>query len=264
MLRETLLKPTQASYIKPSGLLSLKPGDVLFCDFDGPFVDVSDRYYSTYQLGLADTQAAYQSRGIVLPINPLSKTQFWQLKQNRTADEAIARWSGLADEQIPFFLNRVQQIVNQPTLLHQDSLQAGLHRAVYLLRRYGIRLVVVTLRHSAQVMQILREAKLEQAISGIYGTSEVELAYANHSEHKTALLEQAIAAQKPLHRRACMVGDTEADLLAGQSLGVPTIALTCGIRSRSYLQAFNPTYLCPNLLAAVEQQLCPYGSLQSA
>ncbi|MFE4105620.1 HAD family hydrolase [Almyronema epifaneia] len=264
MPRETLLTTAQARYAKPLSSLSLAPGAVLFCDFDGPFVDVSQRYYSTYQLGLADTQAAYQAKGITLPICPLSKAQFWRLKQNRTADEVIAHWSGLENEQIPFFLERVQQIVNQPALLHQDSLQTGLHHAVHLLKHYGIRLVVVTLRHSAQVMQILHDAKLAQSISEVYGTSEAEMAYANRSEHKTALLEQAIAEQNTLPYQTCMIGDTEADLIAGQTLGVPTVALTCGIRSQSYLQAFNPTCLYPNLLSAVEQLLCPHETLQPA
>ena len=49
---------------------------------------------------------------------------------------------------------------------------------------------------------------------------------------------------------AWMIGDTEADVLAGQSLGVPTIALTCGIRSRSYLQQLEPTRIHTDLLSA--------------
>jgi hypothetical protein len=55
----------------------------VFCDFDGPIVDVSKRYYSTYQLGLADTQEFYQRQGITLPIQRLQKQQFWQMKQDR-------------------------------------------------------------------------------------------------------------------------------------------------------------------------------------
>jgi phosphoglycolate phosphatase-like HAD superfamily hydrolase len=49
---------------------------------------------------------------------------------------------------------------------------------------------------------------------------------------------------------AWMVGDTEADVLAGQQLGIPTIALTCGIRSRSYLQRLEPTRIHADLLSA--------------
>jgi phosphoglycolate phosphatase-like HAD superfamily hydrolase len=48
-----------------------------------------------------------------------------------------------------------------------------------------------------------------------------------------------------------MIGDTEADILAGQATGVPTIALTCGIRSRRYLQQFDPTLIHTDLLSAM-------------
>jgi phosphoglycolate phosphatase-like HAD superfamily hydrolase len=47
-----------------------------------------------------------------------------------------------------------------------------------------------------------------------------------------------------------MIGDTEADLLAGQALSIPTIALTCGIRSHFYLKQFKPTCIHSDLLAA--------------
>src|ERR687893_96470 len=79
----------------------------VFCDFDGPIVDVSNRYYTTYQLGLADTQGFYQAEGITLPIQMLSKQQFWQMKQDRVPDVELATRSGLQGEQIDFFVGRV-------------------------------------------------------------------------------------------------------------------------------------------------------------
>lgn len=82
---------------------SLRPGSTLFCDFDGPIVDVSDRYYSTYQLGLTNTQAIYQEKGVALPIRVLSKKRFWRMKQNCRANVRIAHWSGLKDEQVDIF-----------------------------------------------------------------------------------------------------------------------------------------------------------------
>ena len=55
-----------------------------------------------------------------------------------------------------------------------------------------------------------------------------------------------------------MIGDTEADILAGQQAGIPTLALTCGIRSDRYLRTFNPTYIHQDLVTAVQQLLgCP-------
>jgi phosphoglycolate phosphatase-like HAD superfamily hydrolase len=99
----------------------------------------------------------------------------------------------------------------------------------------------------------LRNYGLTRLFSGIYGSSDRDAAYQNQAELKTQLLEKAIAEQSLLAGRAIsawMVGDTEADLLAGQALSIPTIALTCGIRSHFYLKQFNPTCIHSDLLAA--------------
>lgn len=226
---------------------------IVFCDFDGPIIDVSNRYYTTYQLGLDETQAQYQARGITLPIQAMSKQQFWQMKQNRVPDVEIAMRSGLQGEQIDFFLGRVIEIVNQPHLLKQDRMQPGVSWALSMLHSQGFKLVLVTLRCQSQAAQILRNNGLTRLFSGIYGTIDRHAAYQNQADLKQQLLSKAIAEQslqalRPL--TAWMVGDTEADLLAGQALAIPTIALTCGIRSHCYLSQFQPTRIHTDLQAA--------------
>ncbi|WNZ23767.1 HAD family hydrolase [Leptolyngbya sp. NK1-12] len=220
----------------------------LFCDFDGPIVDVSERYYQTYQLGLAEIKSVYQRQGIAPRLNELTKERFWQMKQERTPDVEIAMRSGLRGHQIEQFLDRVKQIVNQPKLLHQDQIQPGVKWALALLHSQGVRLVLVTLRQQNQAAQILREHELESLFSQIWGTQDEDVAYLNQSEHKIRLLQTAMSHCAPT--AAWMVGDTEADILAGQASSIPTIALTCGIRSRTYLQKFQPTRIHADLLSA--------------
>lgn len=226
---------------------SLQP--TLFCDFDGPIVDVSDRYYCTYQLGLAEVKAHYQRQGLDLPLHCLDKSLFWQMKQERTPDPEIAMRSGLQAEQIDLFLERVKEIVNQPNLLHQDQIQPGVKWALALLHSQGVRLVLVTLRQQAQAVQMLQDNGLATLFSYIWGANDDHAAYLNQAEHKTRLLKQAVA-HNYQSAAAWMVGDTEADILAGQAMGLPTIALTCGIRSRAYLQKFQPTRIHADLLSA--------------
>lgn len=227
----------------------------LFCDFDGPIVDVSERYYTTYRMGLEALQADSQKQGTTLPIRYLSKAQFWAFKQNRLPDRQIALWSGLEGKQIDDFLAHVGQIVNQPSLLHQDQLQPGVRQALKLLRCHGIRVVLVTLRAPDQVFDVLEQHHLDWAFSGLYGMTQTEAAYANQSNHKVERLRDAIADQ---HRyghsiqSSWMIGDTEADIIAGQAAGLPTLALTCGIRSSGYLKTFCPTLLLPNLWVAAQ------------
>lgn len=248
----------------------------VFCDFDGPIVDVSDRYYSTYKLGLIEVQAAYQKPALpqkqatLLPLHILSKEQFWQMKQERTPDSEIALRSGLRGQQIELFLQRVSQIVNQADLLHQDHLQPGTRWALLQLHAQNIPLVLVTLRLQSQAVQLLRQFGIAHLFTQIHGANDDAAAYLNQAEHKTQLLSKAMTAaglssvelpSAGLSSRsrydcswptpsAWMIGDTEADILAGQALGMPTIALTCGIRSQAYLQRFMPTHVHPDLASA--------------
>jgi phosphoglycolate phosphatase len=236
--------------------MSATPGVTLFCDFDGPIVDVSDRYYATYRRGLEHIQGVWQAQGLPLPIRYLSKGQFWTFKQNRVPDRQIALWSGLEGDQIDDFLGHVAHIVNQPSLLHQDRLQPGVRQSLKLLRCHGVRVVLVTLRAPEQVIDFLQQHHLDWAFSGLYGMPQVEAAYANQANHKIQRLRDAIADQH-LHgystQASWMIGDTEADIMAGQAAGLPTAALTCGIRSSGYLKAFRPTLMVPDLWSAAQQ-----------
>jgi phosphoglycolate phosphatase len=255
--------------------LQTRQNITVFCDFDGPIVDVSDRYYNTYQLGLAEVQAAYRAQNIALPLHSLSKAQFWQMKQERTPDIEIAMRSGLQGKQIDLFLQRVSHIVNQPTLLHQDQLQTGVRWALALLHAQGVRLVLVTLRCQVQATQMLRSYGLEHLFSGIRGTQDDSAAYTNYAEHKTQLLAEMVAdqalqtphcsqARSEEFSSAWMIGDTEADILAGQAMGLPTIALTCGIRSQAYLQKFQPTCIHGDLLSAAQYLVSAVNTRQLA
>ncbi|MBD2092048.1 HAD family hydrolase [Microcoleus sp. FACHB-1515] len=241
---------------RPSQSTSACTTLTVFCDFDGPIVDVSDRYYTTYQFGLADVQEQFGGRAIASLRNgiaPLSKAQFWQMKQNRVPDVEIAERSGLQGEQISWFMQRVCEIVNQPALLHLDRLQPGVRWALELLHSQGARLVLVTLRERQQAMQFLHSHDLLHLFDRIWGATDDHAAYQNCADHKTQLLSEAIAVHSS--DSAWMIGDTEADVLAGQAAKVPTIALTCGIRSRRYLHQFNPNLIHSDLVSAVNSIL---------
>jgi len=229
----------------------------VFCDFDGPLVDVSERYYCTYRQALDATRAAYASDAIGL--TPLTKEQFWQRKCERTCDLEIALRSGLQVEHVSYFVERVKQYVNHPDLLGKDRFHPGVDLALALLHSQGARLVVVTLRHQEQVRAMLQSHGLLRLFAGIYGASASGAAYRNNAEHKKALLAQALAEHPS--ENAYVVGDTEADLLAAKAAGMPTIALLCGIRSHSYLQQYAPDSILSNLLEAANHLSSAYKSM---
>ena len=247
---------------------SLSRQTTVFCDFDGPIVDVSDRYYSTYHLALADTKKFYaelSSRPSVtdhIKQYILTKEQFWQMKQNRTPDREIAQRSGLTAEMTDYFLAQVLEIVNRPNLLEQDKLQPGASWALNLLRAEGAKLILVTLRDQTEATRILAENGLLSLFTGIYGSDDSQSAYQNYADYKTQLLDRAMSehSTQAVRDNAWMIGDTEADILAGQAMGIPTIGLTCGIRSHQQLSQLEPTAVEPNLFSAAHYLLgvnCP-------
>jgi len=225
----------------------------LFCDFDGPIVDVSDRYYATYRLALTQTQAHLESGSGSLysqGLHAMTKSQFWQMKQERIPDAEIALRSGLQGAAMDYFLEAVRRQVNLPELLQKDRLQPGVMWALALLKKQGFRLVLVTLRHNRQVDAILRHHDLISLFEGIYGVETEDSAYLNYADGKTHLLRQALGHHGGHGEMlpGWMIGDTEADVIAAHTLGIPAIALTCGIRSRSYLAKLKPSTIHSNLL----------------
>lgn len=240
-----------SSFDQHKAIAHLATPITVLCDFDGPLVNVSERYYRTYQLGLADTQTAYQAQGITLQLQTLTKQQFWQMKQDRVADAEIALRSGLQGEQIEVFLERVCQLVNQSVLLEQDHLQPGVRRALALLQACGANLVVVTLRCQAQASQILESYGLAHFFKVIRGT-QGGAAYQNSTELKKQLVSEVVNEQALPQSEIWIVGDTEADVLAGQAAGISTIAVTCGIRSAAYLNRHQPTRIHSDLGSAAD------------
>jgi phosphoglycolate phosphatase len=233
----------------------------VFCDFDGPIVDVSARYYSTYRLALSNVCKYYNTDNLLVSLSPLSQEEFWHMKRNRVPDIEIAGRSGLPPAAIDPFLAQVSYIVNHSDLLYQDTIQPGVSWALNLLHSQGIELVLVTLRDQEQAEQILAKSNLRHLFSGIFGVQANEdVAYVNSIELKTQLLKNAAAVHWPVavrdQKTACTIGDTEADVWAGRNLGIETIALTCGIRSQEYLQQQSPTVILEDLVSASNYLVC--------
>jgi len=60
----------------------------IFTDFDGPIMDVSERYYQVYQYCLKEAKESEQ------PVTRLSKAEFWRLKRAQVPARA-ANWGHL-------------------------------------------------------------------------------------------------------------------------------------------------------------------------
>lgn len=251
------LWPTATPTLASVGWASRPIPLTVFCDLDGPLIDVSRRYYKTYQLALADTQAYCQSQGHSLLLAPLSLFQFWQMKQSKCPDQAIALASGLKTEQVDIFLAQVQRLVNQPLLLREDLLQPGIRASLQQLKEMGAQLAVVTLRCQTQVLDLLEQYQLSHFFTLVRGTEDDQAAYKNYAACKQALLKETLADLGPSgpDQDLWMIGDTEADIIAAQAMEIKTIALTCGMRNQTFLEQLQPTSIQGNLAAATRYLL---------
>lgn len=228
----------------------------IFCDLDGPLIDVSQRYYKTYQLALSETQASVQAQGETLALTPLSHAQFWSMKQSKRPDIEIAYLSGLSGSHIDFFMQQVQAIVNQPLLLQEDRLQPGVHQALEHLLNQGAQLAVVTLRCQDQVDQVLQQHHLTRYFRLIRGTNDTQAAYKNYAVCKQSLIQDSINAMGLTnHQQIWMIGDTEADVLAAQAMKIKTVALTCGMRNYAFLHSLQPNSIQRTLASAANYLL---------
>lgn len=240
------------SAVGKDGSIALESSQLtILCDLDGPLIDVSRRYYKTYQLALSETQAHVQTQGETLSLTPMSLAQFWSMKQSKRPDIEIAYLSGLSGRYIDLFLQQVQTIVNQPILLQEDCLQPGVRASLEQFLNQGAQLAVVTLRCQSQVDQILQQHHLTRYFRLIRGTDDTQAAYKNYATCKQALIQNAIKAMGLTNpQQIWMIGDTEADILAAQAVKIKTVALTCGMRNYAFLQSLQPTSIQSNLMAA--------------
>lgn len=230
----------------------------LITDFDGPIMDVSERYYRVYQFCLQNIRYPQQS------VRELSRSEFWQLKRSRVPEKQIALKSGLDDNQAQEFAQLRRKTVHTDTYFQYDSLIPGAVDTLLKIQQAGIDLAVMTMRRVRELDYALEKYELgnlfpenrRYCLSNDYvKTSDVE--------DKPLLMERALAELPP----ACdtwMVGDTEADIAAAKKYGIKVIAVESGIRDRTQLEIYQPDVIVEDLRTAVklilESRLAEIGS----
>ncbi|MDB9511806.1 HAD family hydrolase [Kamptonema animale CS-326] len=218
----------------------------LITDFDGPIMDVSERYYRVYQLCLAQVQRPDQK------IRELSKQEFWQMKRSRTPETQIGIISGLdADQAAEFAQNRRKTVHTLPYLVYDQPVPGALE-TLERVQQAGIDLVVMTMR---------RDRELDEAFSrcdiGRFFPLDRRYCLPNDylktgdTKDKPLLMAKAIA-ELPPASDVWMVGDTEADIIAAQTHGVKVMGALCGIRDRTQLEMYKPDLIVSNLAEAVD------------
>lgn len=217
----------------------------IITDFDGPIIDVSERYYRVYQFCLAETRRPSQA------ITQLSKEEFWQMKRSRIPERQIGQHSGLDDEQARRFAQIRRETVHTLPYLVYDRLVPGAVAALTKLQEADVELVIMTMRRVRELEYALNQYDLTRFFPThcryCLGNDYIKT---TDVEEKPLLMRQALAELPPTDR-VWMVGDTEADIVAAQKHNIPVIAVLSGIRDRASLIEYHPDFVLENLDAAV-------------
>ncbi|CAN1212275.1 HAD family hydrolase [Tumidithrix helvetica PCC 7403] len=219
----------------------------LFTDFDGPIVDVSERYFRVYQLCLDKVKQPDQV------VTPLTKAEFWAFKRSQVPEIEIAIKSGLLESgQSKTFAQLRREIVHTEPYFQYDCIIEGAIAALEKAQQAGVELAVMTMRRVRELEPVLEQYNLERFFppSHRFCLSN-DYIKTGDTKDKPKLMERAIATLSPVEYQ-WMVGDTEADIIAGRSFNVTTIGILSGIRDRTQLELHQPSQIHPNLMSAVE------------
>ncbi|GAX37230.1 HAD family hydrolase [Nodularia sp. NIES-3585] len=218
----------------------------LITDFDGPIMDVSERYYRVYQFCLETIRYPEQS------VQQLDKAEFWRFKRSRVPEREIALNSGLDATQAQAFAQLRRNTVHTDTYFQHDSLIPGAVEALLKIQQAGIDLAVMTMRRVRELDYAVKKYDLGKffpenrcyCLNNDYvKTSDVE--------DKPLLMERALA-ELPPAADTWMVGDTEADIAAAKKYGIKVMAVESGIRDRTQLEIYHPDLIVQDLSTAVK------------
>lgn len=219
----------------------------LFTDFDGPIVDVSERYFQVYQICLEQIKLPQQV------VTPLKKAEFWSMKRAQVPEKDIALKSGLTETgQSDRFAKLRRHTVHTEPFFQYDRLMEGAIAALETAQQAGVELAVMTMRRVRELEPVLEKYDLDR-----FFPTDRRFCLSNDyvktgdTRDKPMLMQQAIATLPPV-KQQWMVGDTEADIIAGKKHQVRTIGVLCGIRDRRQLQLHHPDVIKHDLTEAVE------------
>jgi phosphoglycolate phosphatase-like HAD superfamily hydrolase len=215
-------------------------------DFDGPIMDVSERYYQAYRFCLQQVRRPDQT------VTMLSKAVFWQLKRSQVPERQIGILSGLDELQAQEFAHLRKQTVHTLPYLVYDKPTVGAIETLKYIKNSGLDLVVMTMRRVRELDHAFQRYDLAQffAPDRRYCLSN-DYVKTTDVKDKPLLMQRALA-ELPPAADTWMIGDTEADITAAKTHGIKVIGVLCGIRNQTQLLQHQPDWLANDLRAAVD------------
>ena len=210
-------------------------------DFDGPLIDVSNRYYRAYLESLKGTNTDKNKI--------LTKEEFWKLKRSRITDFEISLLSGLGVNDSKSSAEVRKELSFKTEFLEQDKLFDDVYKTFDYLKSKKIPFFIVTLRNEKQLNYAIKQFKLDKYLSDDrFFCVKDGYKIVNDIQEKYILLVNAINKLDLSSQDTWIIGDTETDIHSGRLAKYgKTIGILRGIRAKEQLEVVKPDYIVNNL-----------------
>jgi phosphoglycolate phosphatase-like HAD superfamily hydrolase len=197
---------------------------IIFFDLDDTLIDTSERHYRVYKDIIEDYGM----------LNIVSKEEFWSYKRTGGKTEGLISKNS-SKEFIQKFMDEWLKRIEDKNYLKYDNLVPESPKVLSVLRNKAD-LILVTLRNSRKnLFWELDRLGLNNYFSQVLVGSPVKL------KNKTKLIKDYIENNMG-ETKFIIIGDTEVDIFTGKELGMLTIAVNYGIRSREFLENLKPDF----------------------
>lgn len=225
---------------------------MLFIDFDGTLLDVSQRHYATY----LEVLAMPDIRGVAIP-----QKEYWGLRIENKPIKEILKRSRLFPTKFKTFVERFEERLETPEMLGLDVLRPGTETALGKLYT-KTPIVLVTQRRDGEALESqIAELKLKKYFVTVLSGAPVQQRRADpnlRSNHKIQLIK---ARYRLPPTEAVYVGDTETDVKVARAFGWEVYLVENGHRKKELQIKADPDRIVPDLPGALKW-LLPGGRWQ--
>lgn len=212
----------------------------LYLDLDGTLLDVSERYWRLHSDLIGR-----------LGLPAISRSRFWELKRARVRSSSLVP---IAEEAQRRYWSAWVDLIESSDYLGYDRVIDGVRRSLELLGQ-SHRLVIATMRKDPEALaRQLDKLRLSSYAERILAAGDGDRRAAD--KHSLIATDCNFASAGDL-----VVGDTEADIIAGQRLGAATVGVLTGMRDRTRLLQARPNALIPSVAYLPDLLVGAAGSL---
>jgi phosphoglycolate phosphatase len=207
---------------------------ILCIDLDGPIINCENRYYEVYKHNI------FRLGGV-----PVSKTVFWEQKRDHVKEQYLLEKSRVDNKHYGQYHKLKLSKIEDEDYLNLDSFQPDAERMLTLIRKRFQKVVMITLRRNndsldAQLSRMGLKKYFDLILSGFdEGCPGWKI--------KVDLFLNKMSGENHSDMSGYFIGDTETDILAGKEIGLKTVAVLSGIRSRKILERYNPDFIMDSL-----------------